>query len=499
MRLKNINTIKVNFKGGIISPGELYNILVAARKHGVLYVRFGLRQQLLFDVSIEELKGVKKELDILSIVYEVNEDSYPNIISSYPAQEMFIVDTWLSEGVYKDIFDCFDFTPRLKINISDSNQSFTPLLTGNINWVASPTAQQYWHLFIRFPKTNVIYEWKDIVYTNDIAKMSKHIEDIIFSQKDKFYDTPLANGEDLYTIINENEYITKQAEVGLNLPVFNLPYYEGLNRYNNKYWLGIYRRDELFSIAFLKQICLLCLDTRIGQLCSTPWKSIIVKGIEEKHRKDWSTLLDQYQINVRHAANELNFQVEDNCISGLKLKQELVQYLNKDDTRSFGVCIGIKTRQKSEVFSSILVRKKPLLKIGGRGFFHVYDILCAKDYNPNERTGFAFSVNNPKFLLPEQLRRALLSYYNRGKVERTIEEIAADISRNNILLVEPPKELVYQCKSCQTIYSEDVGDVENFIEPGTLFSDLPEDYVCPTCESSKMNFQKIDARKLGGL
>jgi hypothetical protein len=45
------------------------------------------------------------------------------------------------------------------------------------------------------------------------------------------------------------------------------------------------------------------------------------------------------------------------------------------------------------------------------GFFYLYDILCAKDFNPNERTAFAFSKDNPKFLLAEQLRRAVLSFY----------------------------------------------------------------------------------------
>ncbi|HEV8273617.1 MAG TPA: rubredoxin, partial [Chitinophagaceae bacterium] len=161
--MKNINTIKVNFKGGIIPPDDLYNILLAASKSGILYVRFGLRQQLLFDVAIEEIKNITAELEMLGISYELNSEEYPNIVSSYPAQEIFIINTWLSEAIYKDIFRAIDYLPRLKINISDSNQSFTPLLTGNINWVASPSVENFWHLFIRFPKTNVIYEWKDVV------------------------------------------------------------------------------------------------------------------------------------------------------------------------------------------------------------------------------------------------------------------------------------------------------------------------------------------------
>ncbi|MBL0133467.1 MAG: hypothetical protein IPP79_05355 [Chitinophagaceae bacterium] len=93
-------------------------------------------------------------------------------------------------------------------------------------------------------------------------------------------------------------------------------------------------------------------------------KSILIKDIEEKYRKDWNYLLDKHQINVRHAANELNFQVEDNSFRALQLKNHLVKYLNDDDTRTFGVCVGIKTRRKREVFSSILVRRRPLIPFG---------------------------------------------------------------------------------------------------------------------------------------
>jgi hypothetical protein len=124
------------------------------------------------------------------------------------------------------------------------------------------------------------------------------------------------------------------------------------------------------------------------------------KGIEEKNRKDWNYLLDKFQINVRHAANELNFQVDDNSIDALKLKHHLVKYLNDDDTRTFGVCIGIKTKMKSEVFSSILVRRKPLIRIGKFGFLYLYDILCAKDFNPNERTGYAIVRTIRKYCWP---------------------------------------------------------------------------------------------------
>ncbi len=493
--MKINHTIKINFKGGIISPGDLYNILVAAGKSGVLDARFGLRQQLLFDVPAEEVKNIINELSLLAFSCEINKDDYPNILSSYPAEEIFIAHTWLSEGVYKDIFDLMDYQPRLKINVSDSNQSFTPMLTGNINWVASPTAQHFWHLFIRFPKTNSIYEWKDIVYTNDVARLSREIESRILENKEKFMSNPDASGEELYKMTCSGNYITKPAEAKLKLPAFNLPYYEGLNRYHDKSWLGIYRRDELFSIDFLKEVCSLCLQTKVGQLCSTPWKSIIIKGIEEKDRLKWNYLLAKYHINVRHAANELNFQVEDNCREGVSLKNYLVKHFSNEDTRTFGICLGIKMSENSEVFSSVLIRKKPLFKMGKFGFFYSYDILCAKDFNPNERTGFVFSRYNTRFLLPEQLRRVISSFYVHQS--KAFTHPVNTIAKKERADKAEKIEYVYQCRHCLSVYDEVTGDPGNGIAAGIAFDQLDEEYSCALCEAPASDFVKIEKSSLG--
>lgn len=492
--MKNSFTIKINFTGGIISPGDLMNILTAAELAGVSQVSFGLRQQLFIEVVNEDFNKLVGALKSKSITYEVGTDTYPNIVSSYPAEEIFIAKSWLSEGVYKDIFDSFDYAPKLKINISDSKQSFTPLLTGNVNWVASDN-QHFWHLFIRFPKTNCIYEWPDIVYTNDIAAITKHIETVIFNSDNKFYDTSAPDGTLLYnSIMQHQQYNVKPAESSITLPPFMLPYYEGFNRANNRYWLGIYRRDEKFAVKFLKEVCMLCLATKIGQLCSTPWKSIIIKGIEDKDRGLWDAVLGKHQVNVRHAANELNFQVEDDCKDGLALKSFLVKHLQQDDTRTFGICIGIKTRRKSEVFSSILVKRKPLFTIAGIGFFNRYDILCAKDFNPNERTGYAFSRNNFKWLLPEQLRRAVISFY----AYKTNKQDAVNTRKpkKEQLLKEEATVLVHQCPQCFTVYDATVGEPGNGIAKGTTFENLPGEYCCPLCETAKHHFNTINKSSL---
>jgi hypothetical protein len=426
------NTVFINFRGGIIAPGDLYNILLAAQKVKVLYVRFGLRQQLLVDLESYSIPVFTGELEKLNIPFEIDASQFPNIISSFPAEEVFIRTTWLSETVYKEIFDAIDYTPTLKVNICDSNQSFTPMLTGNINWVASATAQHYWHLIIRFPKTNIIYEWEQLCNTSDIPKVTKAIEEIIKDNAAAYIDNAEADGNKLFEALSTENLSIKPAEKKADLPQFNLPYYEGLNRYDNKYWLGIYRRDEMFSIDFLKALCQLCLNTKPGQLCCTAWKTIMIKGIEEKDKGSWNLLLEKFQINMRHAANELNFQVEDNSAEALELKTFLVKHLSIDDTRTFGICIGIKTRKKSEIFSSILVRKRYLVDFLGIKLFKVYDILCAKDFNPNERTEEIFSSGNPKVVLPEQLRRSVLKYYN----------YRAGINKKNTVIIKATKPAI---------------------------------------------------------
>lgn len=483
------NTVTINFRGGIISPGTLYEIMVAAQKAKLMNVRFGLRQQLIVDMETYTVPVFTAEMDRLGVQYEVDTNQFPNIISSYPAEDVFIRDTWLSEGVYKDILESIDYNPTVKVNICDSNQSFTPMLTGNINWVASPSSSHYWYLIIRFPKTNVIYEWNQLCYTNDIGKVTKALEQLMLANAAKFIDNPQADGDQLFALLNTEGFILKAAEQKAVLPQFNLPYYEGLNRYDSKYWLGIYRRDELFSVVFLKKLSKLCLDTRLGQLCCTSWKTIMIKGIEEKDKAAWNLLLEEFQINMRHAANELNFQVEDNSEEGLALKTFLVKHLSIDDTRTFGICIGIKTRKKSEIFSSILVRKRYLIDFLGIKLLKVYDILCAKDFNPNERTEEIFSSGNPKAVLPEQLRRSVLKYYKyrAGLVKK---ETKTDILIRQ-LKEKKADEFVFQCGNCLSVYDPLIGDPENNIPPGTAFENLTTEYVCPLCDSGKESFKKI--------
>jgi rubredoxin len=141
------------------------------------------------------------------------------------------------------------------------------------------------------------------------------------------------------------------------------------------------------------------------------------------------------------------------------------------------------------------VRRKPLIRLGRFGFLYLYDILCAKDFNPNERTGYAYSKGNPKFLLAEQLRRAILSYY-KYRTDKKEEEIVIPGMKKILITVEK-EDIVYQCKNCLTVYDEQVGEPENGIDPGTFFKDLPSTYSCCVCDATKDNFVAVKKEAIG--
>ncbi|MDD8021176.1 MAG: rubredoxin [Acidobacteriota bacterium] len=50
----------------------------------------------------------------------------------------------------------------------------------------------------------------------------------------------------------------------------------------------------------------------------------------------------------------------------------------------------------------------------------------------------------------------------------------------------------YKCTVCGHIYDPAEGDPSAGIKPGTPFEELPDDWVCPVCGSSKDKFKPLD-------
>jgi len=477
--------VHINFRGGIVSPGYLKEIMKVAAEAKVIYVRFGLRQQMILQIPIKQVEKFNQLCDSKNIIVYEAKESLPNILSSFPAAGIFTSDSWLREGVYKDIFDSFNYSPTLKVNICDRQQCFTPFFTGHINWVSS-SSEHFWQLYIRFPRTNTLYRWKDLIYTNDLPILSKKIEQEVLNDKFLFYGREDADGNLLYQRVKAlTAYVSMRASEEPTID-FSLPYYEGFNKTNDQLWLGVYRRDELFPVDFLLNVCDICLACRVGQLYTTSWKSIIIKGIDPVHRKLWDQLLGKYRINVRHAANELNWQVEDNSEEGLQIKRQIIRHFDKEDVRTYGLCFAVQTKPGSNMFGAIVIHKEQTKNPHRLKSLERYTILYKKAFNPNERECMVFRQGVGKEHLGIYLESLCKYFYEQiGNVLAILEGERVGGETN----VE--ERTIHQCKNCHTVYDWMIGDEEQEIVGGTTFGDLPETYSCPVCSSSKIEFEEI--------
>lgn len=472
------HVIKINFPGGFVSAGDLYEILMIAADAGAENIRFGNRQQVYFSVDAHRLSDMETEMLATGIRYEVDTDEYPNIVSSYVCDSIFSQESWLKEGVYRDIFDLFNYQPKLKINIIDRHQTFVPFFSGNFNFISSDVSN-YWYWYIRFPKTSKFYCWPTLIYSEDIPAISKMAEELIMQQRNLFYDQQEANEQVFHSMLSKKlEFTTHIITEPLQLPDFFLPYYEGFNKYANKYWLGIYRRTELFPIDFLKDVCSLCIRSRIGQLYTTPWKSILIKDIQSANRAEWGVILDRYHLNIRHASNELNWQLEDLCAEGLSLKQQLVREFEDADLRTFRLTFAIKTRPKTGLMASVVIRKQAP---------GIFEILHTVNFNPNSKEYISYK----KSLKTDSLAAELIKLCN------DYHTLSADNFNNAPVKVEKIEEStdvyheLYECRHCKTIYDSNYGDSFNDIAPGIAFELLAGTYVCPICEADKASFELI--------
>lgn len=479
--------VKINLPGGFVSVGDFRTLLEAAQAAGVQHVKIGARQQLLFAAEPAQMEEIEYQLFNQELPYEQNKDQHPNIVSSYVADGLFNQAHWLREGIYKDILASFTFTPRLKINIVDAKQSFVPYYTGHVNFVSSSIGN-YWHLYIRWPKTNQVCNWSSLVYSMDIAAISQELENcMLHSSYTSSAQTATLLAELESTIKASGNFHLQQGAEALTEADFRLPYYEGFNPYADKYWLGIYRPDECYTVSFLLDVCKVCQTSRVGQLYTTPWRSIIIKDIHPEDRPAWDRILDRHRINLRHASNELNWQIEDWCEPALKLKRSIVQYFDRWNIRTYRLCFGIKIGPNTGIWGSIIIKQRSEEQPDAP----LFDIFHTQDFKANSRQLVPYKQGITAKALPSTLKTLCDCFYdatlqNSQPAPETPSADSPEFSAGH------PHQALYRCPHCLSIYDPTYGDTFADVPPGIAFDDLPASYSCGLCGAPKAAFIALD-------
>ncbi|MDW7691642.1 rubredoxin [Flammeovirgaceae bacterium SG7u.111] len=466
--------VRVFVKGGVISAGDLLKIIHTVEGFGLDYIHFGSRQDIMFPASSNVRNIIDETFNAIHTSYDMDGESYQNIVSSYPALNVMPKRQWLATHIYHYIFETFDYQPKLKINIVDPTQSLVPLFTGNLNFIASQK-ESYWYMFIRLENIDEKpWQVPILIYSYDIAKTSKAIEEALQNKK---FD----NYQELFNeVISPLKINAQAAKESLVYPDTNFPYYEGINlSEDGHYWLGLYWRNNCFSIKFLKALCELCQETKVGKLCLTPWKSFIIQGINESDKLLWEKLLGKYGINMRHSAIELNWHLPVLDQEALELKTFLVRALDQQDISTYGLSFTIRNTQDIILFTSVVIEKNEERS----GKSPTYNVLYSKDFNPNLTEYTAYAKGVTKEVLPPILIELSKRYYEQLETRST----PTGSKRSK----KTGEKVLYQCTNCMTVYDDAFGEPDTGIEPGIPFGKLPESYTCPTCSSPKSSFMPL--------
>ena len=467
---------RVIVKGGVLSPGELKYICESLESLGLDTISFGSRQDILLP------KKTKKEdlskFDKLTIVGS-DETGIENIVSSYVCADIFPSTSWLTGDRYLYLLEQFKSKSTLKINLTDPKQRLVPLFTGHINFIAS-AHEDYWYLYIRLPEWEKTEMYPALIYSWDLDKIEKAIENILQEEPEDI--------ETIFELVSDavdtnNITVDKPLEV----PFYPFPYFEGMNKIGmDKYWLGLYWRNNKYDISFLKEMCELCSENKIGKISITPWKSFVVKGIPRESKLVWEKFLGKRGINVRHSMLELNWHLPVANEDALNLKKYLVANFDQNDISTYGLTFGITDYSKtSYYFTSLVVQKnKQPEKIGNFQTRDTYNLLYAKDFDPNSREYIMNVQDVDKVELPGLLMELSQLYFDQLGSEK--EEIATTEVQKETRELE-----VYQCQDCFTVYNEAYGDITQNIPKNTRFENLPKNYKCSLCEAPKTSFKKV--------
>ncbi|WKN32394.1 rubredoxin [Porifericola rhodea] len=470
--------VRVFAKGGIISPGDFAKVLEVAQGLGSDYVHLGARQDILFPIRIGNIEKIQSLLHQLPLSYEYENKHQENIVSSYVTLDVMPSTSWLAPHIYHYVLDSFDYRPSHKINITDPTQGMVPLFTGNINFIAS-SIDNYWYLYLRYSALdNKPWCCPELIYGFDLAKVAKAIEQL----KPVENNIPL---KDIYTELKSRvKFNTRALEQPLEYPEMTFPYFEGINRTeSDKYWMGLYWRNNRFTIKFLEVFCNQCLKTNIGIICLTPWKSILIKGVLEKDKLEWEKILGMYGINMRHSSLELNWHLPVADQDALELKNYLVRALDQQDISTYGLSFTIKTRKHVVLFTSVVIER---IEPEKEDEPYLYNILYAKNFNPNFFDYYYYSRAINREIIPALLIELSKKYY---------EQLSAKKSSSTppkVYTLQESKKLIFQCGSCLSVYDETYGDTLAKIPAGTPFSLLPDTYHCSVCGSPKAGFKKIE-------
>ncbi|MCU0415852.1 MAG: rubredoxin [Cytophagaceae bacterium] len=469
--------ITVFTNGGIVSPGDLRKIAMAAHQSGAEDIYIGNRQELRFYTSKAAVDALSDRLSSLNVRYAIGETVFKNIVTSAVIKDILKTKIWLTEGYYRDLLESFTFQPAIPINIVDSDQYAVPLFSGTLNFIAA-AEEDFWYIFIHAPN-HKISDWMPVlINTAQIPFLVERLEPFLMKS------SSILTMEMLMSEVYKSDFwVFKNYEKLPRIPAYHYFRQEGFHSMGEKFWLGVFNKKNRFSITSLDAFAVAALETKIGSFYITPWDSIMVKNISEEHISVWEDVLGLNNINTGHAAVDLCWNCNEWDLGALGLRNKISQILLEQDARCEGMIIGVNT-PIHDSFYSINIQEEGLFSLFGKKYFSRYHIRYKESFNPNDPTVKPFMDHIPEKELPSFIHYLMDSFYKNKREKKNIA-ITSNAPKGMI----PKSKYIYlECKHCATVYHPQVGDSRSEIPAGVSFDQLPDAYVCSVCSAPKTDF-----------
>jgi rubredoxin len=458
MNMKNLLTI--NAPGGILTPNDLLNLLEPKGVDGFI---LGRRQNILID-SPGMPQGLSRRVNVDKVPLV-----HPNIICSHASGGIDLdKNDWayINED-YQTIFDSFTFKPTLSVSICSYQQSMFALFSSKLNFISSKI-EGLWHLVIMLNEERVLLP--HLFKSTQVALAVQAMQDFI--ENDQFITS-----HHLAELLEASLPLSENKCEDLILPPLLNRDFEGFTPMKNgRLALNIFSNHRPWKKEFIQDFAKLAKKQGLNRLYVTAGRSLLMKHISKKDLHSWEALLGRHNISIRHSEQDLAWVVPSHKPHAIKLKEQLIQELNREGFACHGLNIAIDPRDSDCGAPIIIYTEKNFMSLS-----------CKVIYKPSfdyRRSGFKTAGKNLNF---DQLITCLRDLQQQFHT-REIDSIGLKIQS---ICLEDNQPEHYQCPDCLSEYHKNAGDPETNTPPGTDFIELPQSWVCSICECPKADFQAI--------
>jgi len=387
---------RVLARGGTLSPAQLLRIVEASRSAGGHSLTFGARQEVLFRGG-DDRAEIERHLDSTGLGWDrvlashasasrhdgpvswrpETDQPRHNVVSSHVSIGVTTTTWWLGESTYQRILESFAVDPGVAVNLVDPLQGLVPLLTGHLNFVATPE-EEYWHLYLRpGDRDDGVLDHPLRVHSDEIAALTATIE----NRTRRKGRNRMPNRERKHPQRSYRSGPNPRRVTGGSIPVRPVPFpcYAGLHSMpGSPSWLGLHRKDHHFRHDLLRSVARLCHDTGVRRIGITPWKSLVIRGMPPRDRDRWERLTRQHATKPCTSPPDLGWHVPTMDSEALELRATLIEKLREKGVNTQGLTFGI-TGTGSRPFTSIVIEREG--RSGGEP--GSYSIRHAEAFDPN--------------------------------------------------------------------------------------------------------------------